>query len=378
MKVLVVGDERVKNIDWKEWSEMPILESSFTKHCDLETVCNLVEKNLHKEYDIVLVFAFHHDFVNVNENFFSETNDKIFMDLKSDVNIIKLLSTVEKYHSKWQRQFPNTYIIWTLPYPPDFLKINSVALKGKNVNLEKALDEKSQNELTKNYYALAKKFLKDWKTNSKPLPIFPLNKVLFIKKHCYKKTFEGSGTPKFPKGYLIDGLYPSKLMILYIAYLFIEFLVDYEFYPENQFGLDMRDMEAKLEEIDPLYKNFFHADKNSGSHKKSKGHSHHSRKRKKKNNSLSPPYKHSRSHSRSRRRRSRSSSRGLQRHHLSSRRRQRSYSRSRSGSINTRRKAHSKSSSTKRSSSKSRYSQSNKHLSSLSPSSTSSSSVKTE
>lgn len=358
---------------------MPTLESSFTRHCDLETVCNLVEKNLHKEYDIVLVFAFHHDFVNVNKNFFNEANDKIFMDLKSDVNIIKMLNTVQKYHSKWERQFPNTYIIWTLPYPPDFLKINTVALNGKNINVENSINEKAQNELTRNYYALAKKFLKDWKTNNKSLPIFPLNKVLFIKKHCYKKTFEGNGTPKFPKGYLIDGFYPSKLMVLYIAYLFIEFLVDYEFYPENQFGLDLKEMEAKLEEIDPLYKTFFHTDKNSVSHKKSKRHSHHSRKRKK-NNSLSPSRNRSRSHSRSRRRRSRSSSRGHRRRHSSARRRRKSYSRSRSGSLSKRRKAHSKSSSTKRSSSKSRYSQSNKHLSSLSPSSSTSvsSSVKTE
>lgn len=332
LRILLVGDERVVALNWEEWNEFPEQDLYHLPNCDLNSLCSLVEKHLHKEYDVIFLLGFHYDFICPESGDISETdsNTSPTIELKADINISEMIKTVQKFHYKWVKQYPNTNIIWTIPSPPDFLKYNSNVLKERGIDPEKRLNKKKQHTLSKDYFDLSRKLAKEWKEKIKYIPMFPLNKVLFMKKQCYKRSFVSGSQPKFPRGFLRDGMYPTKMMAIYCAYLLVEHLIYEGFYPENKTGLNLAEAEAKLIELEPDVKNYIYS---SDRHKRKrlKYSRYHSYKHKRDSISPGSSSNESRPMSRSGRARYPRRSRSRPRYRSNSRSRERYRMRSRSG-----------------------------------------------
>ena len=220
-KILIIGDERANYLDLKELKNLPSIDFDVKNGVKLPQVINLINKNISKKYNLIVIFAFHYDFVYM-ENVQFGSCDVNMMRLNHDVNLDEIVNNVEMKTKKWNRLYPSTKIMWLIPHAPDFLSYNMMKLKSIEINWMNVLNCNMENSFTSDYWHLSAQLILKLKNVSMNINIFPLTPVIFYRNESLIKTLNGITVPKFPLNHLRNGLYFTPITNTYFLTFFMK------------------------------------------------------------------------------------------------------------------------------------------------------------
>ena len=275
----MIGDERTKNYKWNEYNMFPSQEFKHVANANVKSLCQYIDHHINGSYDLVLIFAFHYDLCHFQyDSKFGY--EKMVLSLRKEFKEKEILSTVIHYHQQWKTNYPDVFVIWTLPFPPDFYGWNHEVIKNFPNQRQNIFD---QHEFTKRYYEHVRALSHMWHKQVPDIPVFPLNDVLFMYKSHYKKTFQKKGEPMYPAGFIADNMVPSSMMVILFAYLLIRYLVDNKVFRHYSLSkISMSTVEEKLLKYHPSSEKYLS--------KSSHHHSSHKHRKKRRSRSSTPPF----------------------------------------------------------------------------------------
>ena len=134
--------------------------------------------------------------------------------IRNDFNADYIIQHVEQCSEQWMRKYPNLIIIWSLPYPPDFLTMYKKIFEDAKISRGLSSAEYSQVlSMSKTFYSLVTSLKQQWLQRQANYFCLDLNEIFFSEDKSLETTFlqENTSAAVYPKNCIeADGLTPTK------------------------------------------------------------------------------------------------------------------------------------------------------------------------
>ena len=218
LKMLVTGDSRAAYIDMNHLENVPRHCFAVEDDATLQDIVRLIDQNISDELRVIFVIGFHKE-LTLTDTIVIDKKEIEVLKVNENPNFDSIIETIKTNVERWNAEFPNTKVIWGLPYPIDFMRYNLSCVKPSLASdLILQIPESVFREMTMKHHEKCKELLQRWRAELIKVPYYDLSESFFT--NLKKKSIpfkELSLEYDMPESRTIDGLHASKEYVRWLA-----------------------------------------------------------------------------------------------------------------------------------------------------------------